>query len=150
MEKIDARELTGPGAKSQLMVASLSRLNEGSNNVSDEYHINVFEKQQDWLKVVVNNTGRALWVQIREPFKFVGWKEYFAERSVRMKSGLPSEYYVVSTSNGKEKLGVVSPQDTMTVISVVEDWAMVRSDKLQKGWLRWRNLERQLLFDILE
>jgi hypothetical protein len=146
-EKIAASEMPGSGTQLQIMLSSLARFN---GTAPDDYHVNVFDKRGDWLKVFEPKSGKGLWVKLNEYSKFIGWKEFFAGRRVKMNPGLPDDNYALFSSNGKEKLGSVTSQNTLTVMSVVEDWALVKSDTLQRGWLRWRNPEKQLVVSTVD
>ena len=140
-----------PGSivESQIAVESLVRLNDFPGGTSGAYHVSVFEKREEWVKCILGESGRAVWAQLRSPLKVIGWKEYFVNRRIRMLPGLPKDYYTLSDSRN-EKIGVVTPQDTLTVLSVFENWAYVATGSSQKGWLRWSSTEKQLLVSIVE
>lgn len=109
----------------------------------------VLDKQDNWLKVACSTAEDASWVLMQKEWRYLIWKEYLKSRKIKLLSGLAREQYHVYDSSEKEILAVLTPQDSIEVESIIEDWALVKLGKSQIGWLRWKDAAGSLLVSVL-
>jgi len=69
---------------------------------------------------------------------------------VQLLPGLSKEQYAVYDAEEKQVLQQLTPRDQLLVENVVEQWLLVRSDKVVLGWLRWRDPNGVLLVGVVQ
>ena len=112
---------------------------------SDHKPLIVLDIQGNWAKLACAAQPAEAWLEITKSLKFQPWKEYLKGKQVLMRAGLPKESYRVYDADEKQVLQTLTPQDTLQVENVVEQWLLVRTKMVQLGWVRWKDAQGALL-----
>ncbi len=115
-----------------------------------ESRVLVTDATNSWVQVVCTQTASAAWIEVGKEYQFIPWKEFLKEKQVQLLPGLSKEQYAVYDAEEKQVLQQLTPRDQLLVENVVEQWLLVRSDKVVLGWLRWRDPNGVLLVGVVQ
>lgn len=105
----------------------------------------VLDIQGSWAKLTCTASHEEAWLEVTKSHKFQPWKEYLKGKQVLMRAGLAKDSYHVYDADEKQVLQTLTPQDLLQVENVVEQWLLVRTKKVQLGWVRWKDAQGALL-----
>lgn len=136
----------GIGQLPTLSLAALPALRLTGVSV-DRAYFPVIAKKRDWLKVVVDDAERTLWLAMRRGWEFSSWERFLANRPVTMLKGLRKDYYLLrkAAASTAESLGSIEKLSPFVCREITGEWAMIESGSGVSGWLRWRDENGRLL-----
>jgi hypothetical protein len=131
--------------------ATLPTLFDGSGTKrSNSSTVVVLDKQENWLKVACNPNNEFAWIAMKEGWKYLAWKEYLKNKKIEMLPKLNPDNYNIYDAEEKSVLMTLKPKDSIEVFSVIENWALVKLNKTQIGWLRWKDNQGRILVAVTQ
>lgn len=104
----------------------------------------VMGRKGNWLRICYDDAGREAWIEARRRDTFRPWDDFFRSRMIRMLPGLRKQYYQLYQQPDHDPGASLTPKQSLKVLKLENDWAMVVSDQTAIGWLRWRDEDGRL------
>jgi hypothetical protein len=109
-------------------------------------------RKGEWVRIPYDDAGREGWLRMERGWRLVPWDDFLPGATVRLLTGLKSEFYVPATAP------VRSPADSgpslqnqdLLVHAVRGDWIEAETDAGWRGWCRWRDDDGRLTIDPVE
>jgi len=108
----------------------------------------VSDTSNEWVQISCEQSNSTGWMEAGKEWQFSPWKEFFKGKRVQLLTGLSKEQYAIYDAEEKQVLQQVTTRDLLQVENVVEQWLLVRTDKVELGWLRWKGPDGVLLVGI--
>ncbi len=106
-----------------------------------EYPFAVMAKKGNWLRIAYDDAGREGWVEMARWWDYSTWEEFLKGRVTRLFPGQKKKAYALheGPAESTPQTGTLSDRETLKVIKIVDDWAMVMADSGLNGWRSWRD-----------
>jgi len=136
----------GVGQLQELSLSALPSL-RFSGTFVDRLYFPVMAKKRGWLKVVIDDSERTGWLEMRRGWEFSRWERFLANRPVTMLKGIRKDYYQLrkDAAGTADFLGSVEKSGALVCREIKGEWAMLESGNGVSGWLRWRDENGRLL-----
>jgi len=108
----------------------------------------VTKRKGPWLRVAYDDAGREAWISPTRRGVFQAWEFYLKDHVSRLLPGLQKRYYQLYQQPGQTLLAPLTTRQTLKVLRLENDWAMVLADQNTLGWLRWRDEDGRLLIGV--
>lgn len=118
------------------------------NGISlDRLYLPVMAKKRGWLKVVIDDSERTGWLDMRRNWEFSNWEHFLANRQVTMLKGIRKDFYLLRKEAviTSDPFGSIEKSTSLFCREINGDWALVESGSGVSGWLRWRDENGRLL-----
>ena len=148
-ESIPLYREPGVGQLQELSLSALPALRLAGVSV-DRLHFPVMAKKRGWLKVVIDDSERTGWLEMRRGWEFSRWERFLANRPVTMLKGVRKDYYLLrkDAAGSADSLGSIEKSVSLVCREIKGEWAMVESGNNVTGWLRWRDENGRLLLAV--
>ncbi len=106
-----------------------------------EYPLAVMAKKGNWLHIAYDDAGREGWVEMARWWNYSTWEDFLKGRIARLFPGQKKRAYALheGPAESTPQTGTLSGRETLKVIKIVDDWAMVIADSGLNGWISWRD-----------
>jgi hypothetical protein len=119
------------------------------------FELLVRSRRNGWLEVVVDQTGKTLWVGEGKTIRFTNWLSKMRKSFAVGRIDPASNPLRITPAGGAIKLKLQGP-DCLTVARMTGDWIRVirqnrcdgASGSSVVGWIRWRSTQGCLLISI--
>lgn len=113
----------------------------------ERFYVPVMAKKRGWLKVVIDDSERTGWLEMRRGWEFIRWERFLENRAITMLKGIRKDYYLLRKEAAitADSLGSVEKLSSLVCREVKGEWALMESDNGISGWLRWRDENGRLL-----
>lgn len=115
---------------------------------ADQVLLIVTARKGNWLRVCYDDAGREAWIEPQRRDTFQSWDQFLKSRISRLLPGLRKQYYQLCQQPDQDSGVTLTPRQTLKVLKVEHDWAMVLSDQTTVGWLRWRDEDGRLTLGL--
>lgn len=115
-----------------------------------EYPLAVMGKKGEWLRIAYDDAGREGWVQKARWWDYITWEDFLKGRVTRFLPGMKKSVYTLraGSSATAPQTGALSGKESMRIIEIADDWAMVIIDTGLSGWITWRDGDGRFLIAI--
>jgi hypothetical protein len=105
-----------------------------------------------WLKIIYDDADREGWLEAERRWESVTWPVFLKGRLARLLPGLRKGFYQLRSEPGEigTATATLARENSLRIVQVEGDWAMVLVDLAGSGWLRWRDDDGRLLLAIDE
>ena len=136
----------GIGQQQTLSLNALPSLRHTGISV-DRFYFPVIAKKRGWLKLVVDDSERTGWLEMRRGWEFSSWERFLANRQVTMLKGLRKDYYLLRKAAAvtADSLGSIEKSSPLVCREINGEWARIESGSGLSGWLRWRDENGRLV-----
>jgi len=143
---------TGIGRIGEFPVTEIPLLSLFVKMPPREFPLAVMAKRGDWLLVIYDDAGREGWVKMARWWAYDKWENFLNGRVVTLIPGLGKERAILrgEPSESSPLTAWLSPDETLRVIEVRENWLLVGTTTGVSGWLSWRDGDDRLLISIGE
>ena len=117
------------------------------NNPSEGYLLAVTRKKGEWLRVIIDDSGREGWIEQNRKWEFRTWESCLKGREVSLLNGIRKEYFQLKKFpvSSSQTVETVSRDRKLRVVELENSWMLVLVDFSQSGWLRWKDDDGRLL-----
>jgi hypothetical protein len=115
-----------------------------------EYPLAVMGKKGNWMRIAYDDAGREGWVEKARWWDYITWEDFLKGRVARLLPGLEKGSYALraGSSPTAPQTGVLSGRESLRIIEVSDDCALVITASGLSGWITWRDGDGRFLVTI--
>ena len=127
--------------------AGIPNLSSILKTPAGEYPLAVMGKKGNWLRIAYDDAGREGWVERARWWDYIIWEDFLKGRVARLLPGLEKEVYALraGSSTTAPQTGALSGRESLRIIEVSDDCALVITDSGLSGWITWRDGDGRFL-----
>ncbi len=111
----------------------------------------VTARKGDWLRVECDDAGRGAWLQKTRRLSYTPWELFLKGKVITFLRNAPQKQLQLYVQPSLSSSGVpLTSSGTMKVIQIQGDWSFVLQDKINAGWIRWRDHDGRLLIGLAQ
>jgi hypothetical protein len=107
----------------------------------DGWMVAVMGTKGNWLRIAYDEAGREGWVEMARWWEYQPWEAFLPGRVAGLLPGLKKGEYTLhaSPAEGASQLPPLAGRESLQLLEIRDDWALVAASPGQRGWLRWRD-----------
>jgi len=127
--------------------AGIPNLSSILKTPAGEYPLAVMEKKGNWLRIAYDDAGREGWVERARWWDYIIWEDFLKGRVARLLPGLEKGSYALraGSSPTAPQTGALSGRESLRIIEVSDDCALVITGSGLSGWITWRDGDGRFL-----